>query len=149
MKFGMPEMGLSFHFVLRFMDLQVLRSLESLPVTQIWNLTNSLRRHSLYLNSHFYLKILHIFMAVLMTKFYYLKQALLMTEKIGFPDYIMDPVELDKDYEGVRDHFGFTYKNYFITFNSISITLQNFTIQISNVILSQSTVSVTCICCAK
>ena len=34
-----------------------------------------------------------------------LQQAQLMTEKIGFPDYILDPVELDKDYEGVGDHF--------------------------------------------
>lgn len=35
-----------------------------------------------------------------------------MTEKIGFPDYIMDPVELDKDYEGVGDHFIFYISKY-------------------------------------
>lgn len=35
-----------------------------------------------------------------------------MTEKIGFPDYILDPVELDKDYEGVGDHFIFYIPKY-------------------------------------
>lgn len=35
-----------------------------------------------------------------------------MTEKIGFPDYIMDPAELDKDYEGVGDHFIFYISKY-------------------------------------
>ncbi|XP_054714705.1 neprilysin-4-like isoform X2 [Uloborus diversus] len=30
------------------------------------------------------------------------QKALMMSEKIGFPEYIIDPVELDKDYEGLE-----------------------------------------------
>lgn len=31
-----------------------------------------------------------------------------MTEKIGFPNYILEPAELDKDYEGVSNSYFLT-----------------------------------------